>query len=102
MSKEKRTCIADNARGMAAASSCPLDEVAESSHAQVLRVASDHGASRRLAQLGIVADAIIEVRRSAPLGGPILVEVQGSTVALGRGLARKVLVRMLPPAGSQP
>jgi ferrous iron transport protein A len=80
----------------------PLDRVPKSRRAQVLCVTSDHGANRRLAQLGIVAGEVVEVRRSAPLGGPILVEVHGSTVALGRGLARKVLVRMLPPAGSRP
>jgi len=42
------------------------------------------------------------VRRAAPLGGALLVEVGGSTVALGRGLARRVRVRLLPLQATTP
>jgi Fe2+ transport system protein FeoA len=79
-----------------------LDRVPESRRALVLCVMSDQGANRRLAQLGIVTGEVVEVRRSAPLGGPILVEAHGSTVALGRRLAAKVFVRVLPFRGNEP
>lgn len=78
-----------------AANSYPLDRVPGSAHVEVLAVTSDRGVNRRLAQLGIVVGAALRVLRSAPMGGAILVEVQGSTVALGRGLARRVSVRVL-------
>jgi Fe2+ transport system protein FeoA len=48
-----------------------------------------------LAQLGSRAGATLTVRRSAPLGGPIMVESHGSLVAIGRGMARKVHVQTL-------
>ena len=53
-------------------------------------------AARQLAHLGIHVGATIDILRTAPLGGPVLIEIRGSTVAVSRGVARKVLVRLLP------
>jgi len=75
--------------------SCPLDRVPATTRAEVLHTPSGHGCERQLAQLGILAGATLRVVRAAPLGGPILVEIQGSTVAIGRGLARRVRVKIL-------
>ena len=75
---------------------CPLDSVPVDGRAEVLEVRGDHSTVRRLSQLGIVAGATLLVRGAAPLGGPLLVEVAGSSVAVGRKLARKVAVRILP------
>ncbi len=73
-----------------------LDQVPAQSRVEVVQVESDHGARRQLAQLGIRKGGVLHVVRCAPMGGPILVEVQGSnTVAIGRGLARHVKVRIL-------
>lgn len=73
----------------------PLDRVRSCARAEVLAVTINHGVNRRLAELGILVGAKLRVLRSAPMGGPILIEVQGSTVALGRALAREVSVRVL-------
>ena len=72
-----------------------LDCLAQGSSAEVVELACGASALRRLGELGIVEGAILRVRRRAPFGGPVLVEVDGSVVALGRGLARRVIVRML-------
>ena len=73
---------------------CQLDHVHEGQRAEIVEVKGDHGANRRLAHLGILVGATVHVLRAAPLGGPILVEVHGGTVAVGRSLARKVLVKV--------
>lgn len=83
-------------RKASATETYPLDRVPGAKPVEVLAVSGGQDANRRLAQLGILAGAKLRVLRSAPMGGPILVEVEGSTVALGRGLARKVSVRILP------
>ncbi len=72
-----------------------LDKVRAGETVQVVKTAAGPGATLQLAQLGVCAGATLVVRRSAPLGGPILVESGGSTVAIGRGMARKVFVRTL-------
>ena len=74
----------------------PLDSLPTASRAEVIHLSCSHQSARKLAQLGIVAGAVLQMQRSAPLGGPVLVEVRGSMVALGRRLAHRVLVRILP------
>jgi len=51
-----------------------------------------------LRQHGIYPGDRIRVIRSAPLGGPLLVEVNTREVALGRGVAAKVMVEIEPCA----
>jgi ferrous iron transport protein A len=48
----------------------------------------------KLRQLGLVPGDNARVLRHAPLGGPILVEVGGRSIALGRGVASRVVVEV--------
>lgn len=69
---------------------------------QVVRVQTVTGPGRgvrlRLASLGIRPGASLKVLARGP-GGPLLVEVEGCRVALGRGLARRILVLPEPQGG---
>lgn len=57
----------------------------------VTRVACDEGERRKLIELGIVPG--VPIRKVSGKGaGPILVEVLGSRVAIGRSLASGVIV----------
>ncbi len=73
-----------------------LYQAASGQQVEVLQIIAGQTATRQLAQLGIRAGSRLAIQRCAPLGGPILVESAGSTVAIGRGLARKVSVKILP------
>jgi ferrous iron transport protein A len=73
-----------------------LDTAPDAARAEVVEVHGGPAVVRQLAHVGICVGAILEVRRSAPLGGPVLVEIGGSSVAVGRGVARKVRVRLQP------
>jgi ferrous iron transport protein A len=72
-----------------------LDRVKAGHGIKVVQIVAGQMATRQLAQLGIRVGSLLTVLRTAPLGGPILVESAGSTVAIGRGLARKVNVQIL-------
>ena len=48
----------------------------------------------KLNQYGLYQDDLIRVLRIAPLGGPILIEVNGREIALGREIAEKILVEL--------
>ena len=50
----------------------------------------------RLLQHGLYPGDLARVLRAAPLKGPLLVEVGGREIALGRGVARKILVEVEP------
>ena len=99
MPREKQLTRTSPERELESArTACTLDRVPAKERAEVLNVAGEDGIGRRLAQLGIMVGAVLHVQRTAPWGGPILLDVQGGTVAVGRGLARRVSVRVLPPA----
>lgn len=48
----------------------------------------------KMKQYGIYQGDQIRVVRKAPLRGPILVEINGREIALGRGIAEKIIVSL--------
>ena len=50
---------------------------------------------RRLAQLGFLPGNKVRIIRSAPFHGPLLLEVEGSEIVLGRGIAAHILVEYI-------
>ena len=69
-----------------------LEDIAVQQAALVRDIEGGRGVRSHLNTLGIhVGDRITVVER-APFRGPVLVEINGSRVALGRGIARKVKV----------
>jgi len=73
-----------------------LDRARPSQRVRVLEVTGGREISRLLAQLHIRVGAVLRVERTAPLGGPLLVECEGGTVIIGRRLAEHVRVEVLP------
>ena len=61
---------------------------------KVIRVNAGYQAKRRLAHLGIVPGVNIVKKNSAPFRGPIEIDVKGSTLIIGRGLAARILVQI--------
>jgi ferrous iron transport protein A len=62
---------------------------------KTVRVVSFNGGinlEHKLRQLGVLPGNCARILRRAPLGGPVLVEIDGRSVALGRGIASKILV----------
>jgi ferrous iron transport protein A len=60
-----------------------------------MRVAALEGGAAlrsRLTQYGLFVGELLRVLRTAPLRGPLLVEVNGREIALGRRVAEKILV----------
>ncbi len=58
----------------------------------VKRVDAGQAVKKRLADLGIVPGVRVIKKKSAPFNGPIEIEVRGSSLVLGRGLASKIIV----------
>ncbi|MCJ7695953.1 MAG: ferrous iron transport protein A [Anaerolineaceae bacterium] len=59
---------------------------------KIIRIDGGHRMGEKLRQMAIFPGIIVKVLRYAPLGGPVMIEVEGRTVALGRGIARHVQV----------
>ena len=69
----------------------PLAMVRAGRMATIVGVNAGWGLSKRLADMGLVPRTTLRVINSqAP--GPIVVEVKGSKLVLGRGIAQKIMV----------
>lgn len=47
-------------------------------------------------EMGIHSGDLVRIVRRAPFGGPLVIENQGTQVAIGKQLAEKVQVEVLP------
>ena len=82
----------------ASRSRCPLDFVHKGRSAEVIELPGAKLADNELAQRGIRPGARVRVQRTAPMGGPIMVEIDGSSIAIARTLAHRILVAPLHEA----
>lgn len=69
-----------------------LDRIERDTEVEVVEIEGGWGARHRLNRLGIHPGDTLVVKRSGFMHGPILIRVHGMEVALGRGMARKVVV----------
>ncbi len=71
-----------------------LDTVGIKHHARVMMIDGGQKVRSYLNTLGIHIGDWLTVVQRAPFRGPVLVEIHGTRVALGRGVARKIQVDM--------
>lgn len=71
----------------------PLTDLGRGDRCTVVLALGGHGMVRRLAEMGLTPGTEVTVVRSAPMHGPVEVSVRGVSLALGRGIARRVLVK---------
>ena len=69
-----------------------LDSIPKEKEVKIVEIVGGWKIRQRLNQLGINTGDRIFVKRSGIMGGPILIQVHGTEVALGRGMAKKVVV----------
>ena len=73
----------------------PLSMVAPGQEVELLAVHGGWGIRRRLAEMGLNPGVKIRVMQSNFWGGPIIVAVRDTRLALGRGMAHKIMVKPL-------
>lgn len=72
-----------------------LDQLPPGDEARVLDIRGGHGLQRRLNHLGIHLGDTVRMSGRSAFRGPLLVQIHGMRVALGRGVARHILVEPL-------
>ncbi|MCI2424921.1 ferrous iron transport protein A [Candidatus Acetothermia bacterium] len=73
-----------------------LLELGTGKAAVIKRIEGGYSSQRRLTSLGIRVGQTIRKVGSGPFNGPVVVEVDRTKVAIGKGMAMKVLVEELP------
>lgn len=59
---------------------------------KIVKIDAGRGALLNLINLGLNIGNITQIGRTSHIGGPVTVIYQGSEIAIGRGLARKIFV----------
>jgi len=71
----------------------PLSLIPAGYTVRIVSIVAGRGASRRLAELGLTPGVIVKVLKNDV--GPVLLQVRGITIAIGKGMAMKVLVKII-------
>lgn len=81
-----------------------LTDLAEGEKGVIVKALGGFGLVRRLAEMGLTPGVEVKLLRKGFFSGPVEIEVRGVALALGSGVASKVLVRSLKaePNGQQP
>jgi len=61
---------------------------------RITRVVGGRGIHQKLAMMGIIEGSMIRVIKSASSGGPVVIEVERNSIAMGRGMAQKIYVQL--------
>jgi len=70
----------------------PLTQIDNGQWVRIVDFHGGRGMEARLMQLGLLPGNKIRVLRSAPFHRPLLIEVEGREIVLGRGVAHHILV----------
>lgn len=71
-----------------------LTELEDGQIAVIVSVLGGKMLTKRLADLGITSGTEVKIIRRTLFSGPVQVEVAGSRLVLGRGLASKIMVEI--------
>lgn len=84
-----------NQRGRGGNQEIPLTTLPEGTTGKVVRIRGGRGVCKRLAEMGFHQGALVrmESKHSPGMGGPVAISVKGCKIGLGRGIARKVIVK---------
>ncbi len=72
----------------------PLTSLEPGESAKIAFIRAGRGAVRRLSDMGLTPGTSVKMIRSAPLSGPVNVELRGSRLAIGFGIASRVFVEV--------
>jgi ferrous iron transport protein A len=92
---------ASNLPGGPAETPFPLSQAEIGAPLEIVQILNAGGVAQRLRPMGLAPGDPVRVVRGAPFWGPIVVEVPGRVLALGRGVARHVLVLRVPHPSTQ-
>ena len=72
----------------------PINELKDGQFGKISFIRGGHKVLQRLLDMGLTPGTRINVLRVAPLGGPVVLSVRSSKLAVGKGIAKKVFVEL--------
>lgn len=71
----------------------PLTALLPGERAKIVALGAGSGRQRHLRTMGIREGKTVEIIASLPASGPLVLEVEGTQIAIGRGMARQILIQ---------
>lgn len=71
-----------------------LTSYKEGDRVKITKIDAGHGALINLINLGLNIGNIVEIGRKSNMKGPVIVSYQGTEVAIGYGLATKIIAEI--------
>jgi len=75
----------------------PLQMLAEGESAVIADVRGGRGIRRRLSDMGLAPGVTVQVAGQGAGAGPVVVRAMGARIAIGHGMARRIMVRPVAP-----
>ncbi|MCK4415846.1 MAG: ferrous iron transport protein A [Thermoplasmatales archaeon] len=73
----------------------PLSHLPINKKAKIVSIQGGYGFQRKLGVMGIREKQKIKIVSRQPFHGPLTIEVRGSQMTLGRGMAQKIMVEVV-------
>ncbi len=73
----------------------PLSKLSVGKTGKIIRLEGGPGLQRNLRLRGIAEGNYLKVIASHPLGGPVVVEIKGRGVTIGKGMATRVIIEVI-------
>lgn len=75
--------------------SFPLTDLSTNTQGKITSISGGHILQQRLQSMGIRNGKIVTVKTKQPFKGPITIEVCGTQMTIGRGMANKIQVELI-------
>ncbi|MHC1610907.1 MAG: FeoA family protein [Candidatus Methanospirareceae archaeon] len=73
----------------------PLTSLLPGERAKIIGLKGGRGRERHFRTMGLMEGKIVRVIAAQPARGPVVIDVEGTQIAIGRGMARHILIQKL-------
>ncbi len=73
----------------------PLTTLLPGERAKIVALGHGSGRQHHFRTMGLMEGKIVKIIATQPARGPFVIDVEGTQIAIGRGMARHILIRKL-------
>ncbi len=73
----------------------PLTTLLPGEEAKIVALGPGAGRQRHFRTMGLMEGKIVKVIAAQPARGPFVIDVEGTQIAIGRGMARHILIQKI-------
>jgi ferrous iron transport protein A len=71
-----------------------LSELTNGKKAKIISLDGGQDLRRKLRTIGIREGKLVKLVTAQPIGGPMVINIDGEQVAIGRGMAQKIMIEV--------